>query len=104
MSTDEYENWYEVLESGKDDAVLALLVTLLPNLQRLDIEFEPKDGILFLQTIQRISAASSTKISLVPLSRFREVTVETTDEFIRVQFLWPFFISFIVENCGSHQC
>ena len=90
MSTDEYENWYEVLESGKDDAVLALLVTLLPNLQRLDIEFEPK--------------ASSTKISLVPLSRFREVTVETTDEFIRVQFLWPFFISFIVENCGSHQC
>ncbi|MCJ1425584.1 hypothetical protein MMC29_003484 [Sticta canariensis] len=92
VSTGEYENWYEVLETGKDDAVLALLVTLLPNLRRLDIQFKLDDGILFLQTIRRISAASSPQNSRAPLSRLREVTVKTCDDFIDVRCLWPFFL------------
>lgn len=93
---DDFELWWDALDSGEDDPILALLVTLLPNLKRLDIQLDTTSADLFFETIRRISAASSTSNTSIPLSRLSEVAVRTTElldrrPYIDVGCLWPFF-------------
>lgn len=91
VSADDVEEWCDVLESGMDDAVLALLVTLLPKLKRLVVQFDPEIALLFLETIRGISTTSSTLSSSIPLSHLTEVTLEHYDGSIDIGDLWPFF-------------
>ena len=90
VSSDEYEEWDDDLDGGCDDPILALLVTRLPNLKRLDILIDPEVSPLFLETIQRISEASSTLNPWIPLSRLTEVRVIPQRSLIKISSVWPF--------------
>ena len=82
-----------------DDPVLALLVTLLPNLKKLDLQAESLlSADLFFQMIRRISTASSTFNSSISLLRLTEGTVPLTTldfgtgGFLKTAWVWPFFL------------
>lgn len=106
LSAEDVEDWWEVLKNGYDDVVLALLVTVLPNFKRLDIQFDPYFADRFLETIQRISTDSSTSNSSTPLSRL-EVTMEQCYAFIDFRYPWPFFalpwMRFVAGICIDHS-
>lgn len=96
VSGDEYDDWWGGLDYGEDDPILGLLVTLLPNLKTLNLQFDPNDACRFFETIRRISAASSTSNSSIPLSRLSGVAVCLTRvlehrPLINVGCLWSFF-------------
>lgn len=112
VSADESEGWSHSLENGYDDPTLALLVTLLPNLERLDIEVTAPCIPLFFETIRRISTTSSTLDPSRPLSRLSEAVVgftklvdESPIKAIDIGCLWPFFalpsMRFV---CGEGVC
>ena len=97
VSENEIDSWWNSIIYGEDDAILALLVTLLPNLKILGLRIVPDSGSLFYETIRRISAASSLPGSSAPLSRLSGVAMHLTNvetemgRFIHIGCLWPFF-------------
>lgn len=115
VSPDEYEEWDDDLDGGCDDPILALLVTRLPNLKKLDILIDPEVSPLFLETIQRISEASSTldpliplsRLTWIPLSRLTEVTVIPRRSLMKISSVWPFLalpsVKLLESVCVDHD-
>ena len=80
------------IRSGDEQPLLALLLTLLPNLDHLSIFLQTSDDTPLLDTILKISAASRTSDTLAPLSKLRDLHVQADDNrlYIDTRFLWPF--------------
>lgn len=76
----ELENWYQKISRGYYDAVFALLLTLLPNIQSITVVRSP-DG-LFRVMVARIARSSIDSMVEKPrsLSRLRRLVITTIGE------------------------